>query len=55
VCGIQSEVFGAEFFAPTPVTDGGGDKDSTTAHGVEKMGVVALVHMDDVWLLVIGD
>jgi hypothetical protein len=51
MCRIKPEVFGAELFAPTPVTDGGGDKDSTAAHGIEEMGVIIWIH-DDVWLLV---
>jgi hypothetical protein len=50
VCGIKPEVFGAELFAPTPVTDGSGDKDSTAAHGIKEMGVIIWIH-DDVWLL----
>jgi hypothetical protein len=38
VCGIEPEVFGLSFLQPAPVTDGGGDKHSPAAHGVEEAG-----------------
>jgi hypothetical protein len=43
VCGIEAEVFGVEAFATAPVTDGGCDKDSTAAYGVEECGVLGTV------------
>lgn len=55
VCWIKPEVFGAEFLATAPVTDGGCDKDAPAAHGVEEVDVVVWIH-DDFnfrgWLLV---
>jgi len=54
VCGIETEVFGAELLATSPVTDGGCAKDAPAAHGVEEVGVVIWIHEDSilVWLLV---
>ena len=49
VCGIKPEVFGAEFLATAPVTDGGGDKDSPAAHGVEEWSG-CVIH-DDGWFV----
>ena len=49
VCGIETQVFGTEFLATAPVTNGGCDEDSTAAHGVEEVGVVIWIH-DDVRL-----
>jgi hypothetical protein len=51
VCGIEAEVFGVEAFATAPVTDGGGDKDSPAANGVEEVGVGGVgIHGGD-WLV----
>ena len=46
VRGIKPQIFGAEFLAPAPVTDGRCDKDSPAAHGVEEVGVVGWIHDD---------
>ena len=52
VCGIKPEVFGTEFLATAPVTDGGCDEHAPAAHGVEEWcGCVVRIHNDD-WLLV---
>jgi hypothetical protein len=46
---IKTEVFGIEAFATAPVTDGGCDKNSTAAYGVEEggLGLVGWIHVFD--------
>jgi hypothetical protein len=43
VCGIKAEVFGAELFATSPVTDGGGDEHAPAADTIEEGGVLGTV------------
>ena len=46
VCGIKPQIFGAEFLATAPVSDGGCDKDSPAAYSVKEVGVVGWIHDD---------
>ena len=43
VCGIESEVFGVETFTSSPIPDGRGDENSTTADAIEKRLILRTV------------